>query len=95
MNKTSNVIQDVRGFLHLDETSNVFDAELIPHILSALGKLSQNGVGVTKMVDESTTWTDIINPEMIENETVFTLIPLFVMLSSFFTVTEEDTAVSQ
>ena len=81
MNITSYVLQDVRGFLHLDKTSDVFDAEIIPHILSALGKLSQNGIGVSKVVDDTTIWTDVIEGEMIVKPEVFSMVPLFVMMS--------------
>lgn len=82
MNITSYVLKDVRGFLHLDKDSTVFDSEIIPHIFSSLGKLSQNGIGVSTTVDETTIWTDIIDGEMIVKPEVFALVPLFVMLST-------------
>lgn len=82
MNITNNVLKDVRGFLHLDKDSDIFDSEIVPHVLSSLGKLSQNGIGVITTVDENTIWTDIIDGEMIVNPTIFSMVPLFVMLST-------------
>ena len=82
MEKTDSVLSSVRGFLNIDKESDVFDGEIIPHIMSAIGKLSQNGVGVSKFINSETKWSDIINPTMISNDEVFTLIPLYVMLST-------------
>lgn len=82
MNITNNILPDVRGFLGLDKTSNVFDNEIIPHIMSAMGKLSQNGVCNSMVLTDKTTWSDIIPAEMIINPEVFSMIPLYVMLST-------------
>lgn len=82
MNITNHVLKDVRGFLHLDKESDVFDSEIIPHILSSLGKLSQNGIGVSRVVDDTTIWTDIIDGEMIVKPDVFSMVPLFIMMST-------------
>lgn len=82
MNITSNVLADVRNFLNVDSASTVFDGEITPHVMAAIGKLSQNGVGTPTMVDSNTTWSDVISKDMITNPEVFTMFPLYVMLST-------------
>lgn len=81
MNITSYVLEDVRKFVNLNADNEVFDGELVPHIMAALGKLSQNGVAVPQIVGSTTTWIDVIEPEMIIIPEVFAMIPLFIMLS--------------
>ncbi len=81
MEVTDSVMSSVRGFLNVDVTSDVFDSEIVPHVMSALGKLSQNGVVVSQTITSTTTWSDVIEPNMISNPDVFSLIPLYVMLS--------------
>lgn len=82
MNITSFVIEDVRKFVNLGADDAVFDGELIPHIMSSLGKLSQSGVAVAQLITPTTTWTDVIETKMITNPEVFTMIPLYIMLST-------------
>lgn len=82
MNITSNILPDVRKFLNIDNTGTTFDGEVIPHIMSAIGKLSQNGVCFPTIVTDNTTWSDIIPAEMIVNPEVFSMVPLYVMLST-------------
>lgn len=82
MNITNYVVEDVRGFLNIDRTSNVFDNEIIPHIMGCLTDLSQNGVAVAQAVSPTTTWTDVISKDMIDNPEVFSGIPLYIMLST-------------
>lgn len=82
MNITSNILPDVRKFLNIDNTGTTFDGEVIPHIMSAIGKLSQNGVCIPTIVTDNTTWSDIIPTEMITNPEVFSMVPLYVMLST-------------
>lgn len=81
MNKTNSVLSDVRNFLNIDKTSDVFDGEIIPHIMNAIGMMSQNGVGSPVIVTDDTNWTDVITPELIDNPEVFTMVPLYIMLS--------------
>lgn len=82
MNITSNVLSDVRNFLNFDSTSNVFDGEIIPHVMAAIGKLSQNGIGKSQVITDSTTWSDVIESDMIVNPEVFSMVPLYIMLST-------------
>lgn len=82
MDVTNYVLSDVRGFLNIESTSTVFDGEIIPHVMSAIGKLSQNGVGSPKMISGETLWSDIISKDMIDNPEVFSMFPLYVMLSA-------------
>ena len=82
MKVTDHVLPDVRGFLNIDRESSVFDGEIIPHIMSAIGKLSQNGVGSPKVITPDTTWTDVISADMIDDPEVFSMVPLYIMLST-------------
>lgn len=82
MNITSSVLTDVRNFLNVGKDSAAFDGEIIPHVITSLGVLSQNGVAVLRFVDAQTTWVDVISPEMIVNPEVFAMLPLYVMLNT-------------
>ena len=82
MEVTDKVLTDVRNFLNIDSTSKVFDSEIIPHIMSAVGRLFQNGAGSPTSINDDTTWSDIIPSTMLDNEEVFAMIPLYVMLST-------------
>lgn len=82
MEITDFVLVDVRKALNIEMNSDVFDGEIIPHITASLGKLSQNGVGVPKVINPTVKWTDVINPIFVDNEDVFSMLPLYVILST-------------
>ncbi len=83
MNITNSVLSDVRGFLNVGRTNTAFDCEIIPHVMASLGKLSQNGVGVPTVIsDTSTSWVDVIKPEMVDNPEIVAMVPLYVMMST-------------
>ena len=82
MNITTSVLSDVRGFLNVGRTNTAFDDEIIPHIMASIGKLSQNGVGKPTTIDDTTIWSDVIEQEMIVDPQVFSMFPLYVMLST-------------
>lgn len=81
MDPTAIVIEDVRGFLSMDKTDTTFDNEILPHINSAVGKVHQNGACNSVFVTTTTTWTDLaMNSDTTPD--YFTMIPLYVMLST-------------
>lgn len=82
MKITDSVLFSVKGFLNVDSSGEAFDREIIPHVMASLGKLSQNGVGVPTIIDESTTWENVISQEVINDPEVFSLLPLFIMLTT-------------
>lgn len=81
METTDYVLPSIRKFLNIVEDDTVFDGEIIPHIMSAFGKLSQNGIGNPQPITPTLTWADVIEPTMISNPEVFAMVPLYVMLS--------------
>lgn len=81
MEITDGIVASVRGFLNIDVNSDVFDMEIIPLIQSSIGRLSQNGVAKSSIISTETTWEDIINPDIIAKDEVFSLIPLYIKLS--------------
>lgn len=81
METTDYVLEGVRRFLNIGDDDTVFDGEIIPHIMSTIGRLSQNGIGKSQVITPSTTWADIIEPEMIVDPEVFAMVPLYIMLS--------------
>lgn len=82
MKQTDSILSSIRKFLNIGEDDTVFDSELIPHILASIGALSQNGVAKAQMITETTVWTDIINPEVLDDPEVMTMVPLYIMLST-------------
>lgn len=82
MNITSLVLHDVRKFLSIDPLSDVFDGELIPHIMASIGRLSQNGIGTPSILTDTTIWTDVIPQDVITNPEVFSMVPLYIMMSA-------------
>lgn len=81
MEITDRVLSGVRDFLNVGD-SNVFDGEILPHVMVAIGVLSQIGVGRAQVVTDTTTWQDIINSYVIDDPEVFTMVPLYIMLST-------------
>lgn len=83
MDATKSILKDIRGAVGLTEDNEEFDTDLKIHINAAIGKLNQNGVGNTLLVNNDTvTWDDFINPEQTKGNELSSLIPLFVMLST-------------
>lgn len=83
MDINSSILQDIRVAVGLSIDTADFDTELIMHINSAIGKLNQNGIGKFLIVqgDEST-WLDLQDPTQTEGNKYFSMIPLFITLST-------------
>jgi hypothetical protein len=80
---TKSILEDIRVAVGLDATTSDYDTDLLMHINSAIGKLNQNGVGNFIVVNDDTpTWGDLQNPEQVEGNKYFQMIPLFVTLSA-------------
>lgn len=83
MNETSSILKDIRRSVGLAEDSVDFDTDLVMLINASLGILHQNGVGLPLMVtDELETWGDFKNPDQVEGNVFFQLVPLFVQLNT-------------
>lgn len=83
MKDTNSILKDVRVAVGLTEDTVDFDTDLLMHINAALGTLNQNGVGLpVVVVDDATTWGDFKDPLQISGNQFFTMVPLFVSLST-------------
>jgi hypothetical protein len=80
---TKSILEDIRVAVGLDATTSDYDTDLLMHINSAIGKLNQNGVGNFIVVnDDKTTWSDLQNPDQVEGNKYFQMVPLFLTLST-------------
>lgn len=83
MDVNASILQDIRVAVGLSADTDDFDTELLMHINSAIGKLNQNGVGNFIVVNnEETTWNDLQNPDQVEGNKYFQMIPLFIAMST-------------
>lgn len=83
MNEASSILKDIRRSVGLAEDSVDFDTDLVMLINASLGILHQNGIGLPLMVvDELDTWGDFKNPDQVEGNVFFQLVPLFVQLNT-------------
>lgn len=82
MDLNNTILSDVREAVGLSTEPTLFDNEILMHINSAVVKLSQNGVGSPIVVDEESTWLELQNPDQVEGNQYFQMVPLFIMLST-------------
>lgn len=78
-NINESILKEVREGVNAPEE---FDKELIIHINSALGTLYQNGVGHPLFIsDDTSTWSDLIDEKQVEGNKMFSIVPLYIMMS--------------
>lgn len=78
----NSILEDVRESVGIPSSSADFDAEIIPHINSAIATLNQNGVGKFVVIEsEDQTWSDLQDPLQIEGNKFFHMIPQFISLN--------------
>lgn len=82
MELTNIILGDIREAIGLSPEPSAFDKELLMHINSAVGKLYQNGVGNSIVVNDSTTWGDFQDPNQTNGNSYFHMVPLYVALST-------------
>lgn len=83
MDVTKSILQDIREAVGLESTVTDFDTDLLMHINSSIGKLNQNGIGNFIVVtDDTSTWNDLMDPNQIDGNYYFKMVPLFIMLST-------------
>lgn len=82
MELTDSILSDIREAVGLSSESSPFDKDLLMHINASVGKLSQNGIGNPIVVDVTTTWGDLQDPNQTEGNKYFHMIPLFITLST-------------
>lgn len=83
LNFYKSILKDVREAVGLDPLNDSFDTDLLQHINTAIGKLNQNGIGNFIIVeDELKTWNDLQNPDQVDGNKYFQMVPLFITLST-------------
>lgn len=83
MDINKSILQDIRTAVGLSSDTTDFDTELLMHINSTIGKLNQNGIGKFLVVqNEESTWLDLQDPAQTEGNMFFSMIPLFITLST-------------
>jgi hypothetical protein len=81
MDLNKSILSDVKEAVGLSTEPTLFDTEILMHINSAVAKLSQNDISFPIVVNELTTWLEIQDPEQVEGNKLFQMVPLFVSLS--------------
>jgi len=77
------ILKDIRQAVGLSSDTTDFDADLLMHINSAIGKLNQNGIGKFLLVtDDEAIWNDMLDPTQTAGNQYVGLIPLYVELST-------------
>jgi hypothetical protein len=80
---TNSILRDIRVVAGLSPDSSDFDIDLLMHINSSISKLNQNGVGKFLVVsDDTATWGDLQDPLQVEGNKYFSMVPVFVTLST-------------
>lgn len=83
MDVNESILRDIRVAVGLSADTSDFDTELLMHINGAIGKLNQNGVGNFLVVqNEEQKWIDLQNPLQLEGNFYFSMVPLFVTIST-------------
>lgn len=77
------ILITIREGLGLASDDTSFDTELIMHIVAAIARLNQNGVGnLVSVYDDTTTWKDLKDETQVEGNKLFNLVPIFVLMST-------------
>lgn len=77
------ILEYIRVSVGLTADTTDFDTELLMHINGAIGTLHQNDVSAFLIVtDDKQTWKDLQDPLKIEGNKYFSMIPLFITLST-------------
>lgn len=81
MKLTDSILEHIRDSVGLTKDNKEFDTELLNHINMSIGKLNQNGVGKSILVDDdTTTWGDLLLPDIRGFESIG-MVPTFISLN--------------
>lgn len=79
----NSILKDMRKAIGLNEDSEDFDTELLMHINSAIGILSQNGVTINKIItDDTYMWSELIDVNKEEENEFFQMVPLYMKMKT-------------
>lgn len=79
----NSILRDIRTAVGFTADTIDYDTDLLIHINGTIAKLNQNGVGNFLVVsNEDQKWIDLQDPLQIEGNKYFTLVPIFIMLST-------------
>ena len=82
MELTDGILNDIKEAIGLSSEASPFDTEILMHINGAIGELNQNGVGMSIEIDNTTTWGSLQDPQQVNGNKYFNLIPLFIKLQT-------------
>lgn len=82
MDLTKPILEHVRENVGLSSEPSLFDTDLLTYINNAAAKLNQNGVGNNITIDSTTTWGDFQNPEQVDGNKYFHMVPMYITLST-------------
>lgn len=83
MKLDNSILKDTRQALGIGEEVPDFDTDILQHINTSISRLNQNGIGMFIIVeDDTTTWRDLQNPEQLRGNKYFSMVPLFITLST-------------
>lgn len=83
MDLTKSVLQDIREAVGLSRTTTDFDTELLMHVNTSIGNLSQNGViNPIVVLNDTTTWGDLQDPLKTEGNKMFPMVFSYIALNT-------------
>lgn len=83
MKLANSILRDIRESVGLGSDVTSFDSELIMHINACISRINQNGAGKSlTVIDDTTTWGDLMDATQVDGNKHFQLVPLFITLST-------------
>ena len=76
------IIEHIREAVGLTKDNEEFDTQLLKLINSATSRINQNGAGRLIPITINTTWDDFKDPDQIEGNMYFNMIPFYVAYST-------------
>lgn len=82
MDYQESILTTIRRGVGLNVDDDSFDVELLTLTNTAIAEVNQNGVGNSLyIIDDTTTWNDMINQEQVEGNTSFAIAITYIILS--------------
>lgn len=83
MDESNSILKDVREALGVGRDVLDFDTEILMHVNSAVGTLTQNGVGLPVVItNDTTTWGELKNPNQVLGNVYFHLVPSYILMNT-------------
>lgn len=78
----SEILKDVKDALGLIIEDDSFDGELKMHVNAALSVVYQNGVGQPHNLTDNDKWTDVLEPDLFQNDYMLSNIKQYIFLKT-------------